>query len=540
MMHLHFSVAPYSNDQALAAWLSSAGFKPSKADDCPKGEPLLLGYHEPEHALQAAMQQGDMPGKALAQWVAQTRRMLAQFKADRANVALVNLAELAEAPTQAAGRLAERWDVEGEGGQASAKAGKQLAPLPLLHASEQAGSTAYLRLLAKELIEQSDGLPKLLAELEACTLPLIDKPAKPQAVAVDAAFQQWLAEHTQQQSLIQQHEALSADKAMMKRQLDAKDAEARQLEQQRIKLDEENALLVKQLHLVQEEFAATIQQNGAQADEKTALEMALDKRTGEIQRLEQERKEQQYELKTLRQMHTSLKSKKATQDRQLESLQETLQSAGQKADQQRAESEEESQLLLEQLHLVQEEMERSLLSGQQQEQRLEEAQQQQLLLQRRLEKMAHQRHQLHQRVEEAGKRLEEQQATEQNRLLKLAGALQRRTRGKGRQARRILNREQELIAASGLFERDWYLRTYPDVAKAGVDPVWHYLTAGAGEGRNPGTAFDTVWYLTTYFDVVESGLNPLVHFIRFGRKEQRTPHPNFLALPAPAETAEAE
>ena len=36
-----------------------------------------------------------------------------------------------------------------------------------------------------------------------------------------------------------------------------------------------------------------------------------------------------------------------------------------------------------------------------------------------------------------------------------------------------------------LFDADWYLEKYPDVAVLGLDPYAHYLMFGAHEGRNP-------------------------------------------------------
>ena len=51
------------------------------------------------------------------------------------------------------------------------------------------------------------------------------------------------------------------------------------------------------------------------------------------------------------------------------------------------------------------------------------------------------------------------------------------------------------IQASGLFDREWYLKQYLDVAEAGVDPLVHYVNAGAAEGRQPGPQFDVTWYL---------------------------------------------
>ncbi|MFC3124175.1 hypothetical protein ACFOD4_03810 [Pseudoroseomonas globiformis] len=74
---------------------------------------------------------------------------------------------------------------------------------------------------------------------------------------------------------------------------------------------------------------------------------------------------------------------------------------------------------------------------------------------------------------------------------------------------------------------DWYLRTYPDVAQAGIDPLDHYVTHGAAEGRDPGPLFNTRWYLETYPDVAGAGVNPLEHYMTYGAAEGRDPGPLF-------------
>lgn len=84
-----------------------------------------------------------------------------------------------------------------------------------------------------------------------------------------------------------------------------------------------------------------------------------------------------------------------------------------------------------------------------------------------------------------------------------------------------------LISKSELFDYDWYLAKYPDVAghfKWATDPVSHYLRHGASEGRNPSEAFKTNWYLRENPDVQQSGMNPLVHYILHGMEEGRLPY----------------
>jgi SAM-dependent methyltransferase len=81
------------------------------------------------------------------------------------------------------------------------------------------------------------------------------------------------------------------------------------------------------------------------------------------------------------------------------------------------------------------------------------------------------------------------------------------------------------------FDTDWYLATYPDVQKRHMNPLDHYLRFGGREGRNPGPRFDSAWYLRENPDVQASGMNPLLHFIKHGRAEGRLPAPGALADP---------
>lgn len=83
------------------------------------------------------------------------------------------------------------------------------------------------------------------------------------------------------------------------------------------------------------------------------------------------------------------------------------------------------------------------------------------------------------------------------------------------------------IESTGIFDRAGYLRRYPDIAAAGLDPVVHYVEAGAVEGRNPCDLFDSAYYLASNLDVAAAGLNPLVHFCEFGWRESRHPSADF-------------
>jgi len=86
----------------------------------------------------------------------------------------------------------------------------------------------------------------------------------------------------------------------------------------------------------------------------------------------------------------------------------------------------------------------------------------------------------------------------------------------------LIMNQVEIIKQSGLFDEEWYLKTYPDVAENVMDPVEHYVRHGAGEGRNPSPKFDTQWYLNIYSDVAEAGINPLLHYVEHGQQEGRS------------------
>ena len=87
-----------------------------------------------------------------------------------------------------------------------------------------------------------------------------------------------------------------------------------------------------------------------------------------------------------------------------------------------------------------------------------------------------------------------------------------------------LRRDQATIAASDVFDGAWYLRRYPDVAGAGVDPLRHYVASGCHEGRFPNPIFDTAWYLSEYFPG-DTDRNALCDYLRRGWRQGRRPNP---------------
>lgn len=100
----------------------------------------------------------------------------------------------------------------------------------------------------------------------------------------------------------------------------------------------------------------------------------------------------------------------------------------------------------------------------------------------------------------------------------------------GPSVRRILGTAPHLSVLRDLtvlFDRAYYLKQNPDIAKAGVNPLMHYVFTGGFEGRQPHPMFDSTYYLRRYPDVAAAQINPLVHYLRHGAAEGRQPHPNF-------------
>lgn len=81
----------------------------------------------------------------------------------------------------------------------------------------------------------------------------------------------------------------------------------------------------------------------------------------------------------------------------------------------------------------------------------------------------------------------------------------------------------EQVQQSGLFDAEWYLKTYRDVARAESDPFQHFMEFGSLELRNPGPHFDATWYLEEYPEVRSSGLDPFSHYLKIGKSKGLLP-----------------
>ncbi|MDQ7733402.1 hypothetical protein QT231_11890 [Halomonas sp. SpR1] len=179
---------------------------------------------------------------------------------------------------------------------------------------------------------------------------------------------------------------------------------------------------------------------------------------------------------------------------QLADVQNALETAEQKSQQlkkiteERDSAQEENELLLTQLHIVQEALEKAYLKN--------------------------------------SSSNVEAESKDQERLKSLITWLRAHARRQARAAysnaeSKTLQDQIKLLEKSELFDADWYLEQYKDVAKANINPAEHFIKFGAIEGRNPSPRFNTEFYVLNYPDITSSGLHPLLHYLRDGIKEQR-------------------
>jgi len=79
------------------------------------------------------------------------------------------------------------------------------------------------------------------------------------------------------------------------------------------------------------------------------------------------------------------------------------------------------------------------------------------------------------------------------------------------------------------FDRDWYRIRNPDVERAGIDPLAHYLRYGEAEGRFPSPWFDPLWYRSAY--AVPAEQSALAHFLSRRTTGEFLPCPALYLVP---------
>ena len=80
--------------------------------------------------------------------------------------------------------------------------------------------------------------------------------------------------------------------------------------------------------------------------------------------------------------------------------------------------------------------------------------------------------------------------------------------------------------ASPLFDPESYLDRNPDVAAAGLDPLYLFFNWGMEEGRTPHILFDPKYY-RSQLGATENDIDPFAHYVAVGWMKGYSPHPDY-------------
>ncbi len=83
------------------------------------------------------------------------------------------------------------------------------------------------------------------------------------------------------------------------------------------------------------------------------------------------------------------------------------------------------------------------------------------------------------------------------------------------------------LRESGHFSAEFYLRTYGDLDGYQGDLLRHFVRYGGSEGRSPNPYFNSRWYLNSNLAVKRQGINPLYHYLTIGAGEGLWPSPDY-------------
>ena len=585
-MAIVIAATAYSHWQTLAPWLEtvagastdwerSTDWYAQAGTALPKSSRVLILHCRPEYAIANAMQQGTPPVAALKQWQASTAAILAYFRRNRRHTTLLEVASALRQPERLAEHLGPHLEHPLQAPEhrfsptktppllLQALAAQMVAQAPELGAlmSEVEASTLPLDEQTWQPVSMDIGA--LAAQLDAAQAQ-----AQKQTDELTKALTAALEETASWQK------KLPAAEAEFKKQIASLQQEQQAKEQALAETREENELLLLQLHQVQEELESTFlkaQTDGEQrkrlegenarltaelnaekarsADIQNALakvRTVAKKRAEDLATVRTVAKKRAEDLATVRAVAkkraedlTAVRSmaKKRAEDlatvqavarnraENLAKLEATLKAEKARSTNQQSvldAAEKETVAVRKALTAARREVDlgkKALVSAQEQ-------------AKKRAETLAHEHEQslqaAHTEIATLRAKIQE---LEKSPLRKTLAAVQAITRRRDKRKREHAGKaeahtfEQEiaLIQSSGLFNAEWYLQAYPEVAKADIGPLEHYLKHGAAEGLNPSTEFDTQFYLSKNGDVREAAINPLLHYIQYGREEGRPP-----------------
>lgn len=460
-------------------------------------------------ALEQAANAGTEPSQAVALWRHNATQLVRFCKQQRGRVLLFSLADVLAAPQLFKTLCTQRWP-------------ELKVATPSVSAIEHSVAVLH-RLVAQSLRSTSAELNALEQQLAALAQPLEEVAcAHPTLAELNQLVASMQAGQQARTGLQHAEQQLQQQQQYIARVTDEKDTAQAAL----VELQQENSLLLEQLHQVQEALEESLQEQQKtkaaleqenQATQQTATKLSEQQQInvqlqGQLNQAQQALNVAQTKQKTTQSEHAQalayaqhqrekaeqknaqLSSQLQEQQDNVNALQQQLNALSEKQNhmaQHHDALQQENALLLEQLFCVQEELEKYLVC----DQPSPEPDHAPALL-----------------------------AEAENSPATSGPAASLKTQLKKRAEKKKLQRKAAELAASPLFNADWYLKQYPDVAADKVfanNPALHYLKCGGFEGRNPGPNFSSQDYLNANPDVAAAGVNPLYHYLRFGQAENR-------------------
>jgi len=389
-MHLLVGHTPYSDSQALETMLESCAGQRLDADavrDAPNpntlpaatpGAPILIPADAagspdrigdwmeatdtahliifqtpPEAAIARALTDDDTTvTSAIEAWAAAARILLATVRRNRRRATLFDAEAAKRHPDAFAAALAERLGVNRPDAHA-------------LSATDGAEVDELHRIIAAQAVARSTDLQDLRDELEAASIPLAEAPAEP-LPDCDLALQTLRDQQQARAKADEENELLLQQLHQVQEELEGYYREAQEKATAHREATEENERLTRERDEANARADKVAEETRAQTEKVETLEKTLNERTGERDQQAQRAADRQQEI-----------------DRLTTERDETNQKATDAA--------EENELLLLQLHQVQEELESYYLEAQEKESARRQAAEENERLQKRCDELQRER-----------------------------------------------------------------------------------------------------------------------------------------------------
>lgn len=448
---------------------------------------VIVFYQQAEHYFANALRSGEKLSEAAVQWTKSIEQLMAFQRRNRAVVKLVNLEQSLANPISLKEKL-ETFSVEIS--EFAAEFYKE--DMALITACQYVSQTPTIRKLNKLL--QASSVP-LLSDNEV----MLD---------LDASY----TVHCEDMEVM--HNAIQ------------------KYQNEAILINNERDLILLQLQQVQEELEGLFKQS---ANDKKSLETEKQIST-ELQAHIAQKKTQHAEIVAL--LEQEVAEIRSVAEKQKVEFKEQLKASESSASQTDYDNlMNERDLILLQLHNVQEELEHYYLALQASNKKAETSKNsrvEEIKTKREItnltKRLDTQRSELAAKGYQVSLHKKELEAIKRTVFWKTSAPVRGLANviNKNKLREQKLQQDVTLILASEFFDSDWYLQTYPDVKEAGIHPAEHYLKYGGKEGRMPGPLFLGDLYLERYPDVAEAEINPLLHFVKFGVEEGREASPKLL------------